>query len=109
MTTARAGHTATFMPDKKVMIAGGQNDHEVVLATTEVYDPTKETFSPGEKMFTAREGHVATAIGDRHIIITGGSTRSGVALSSTEDFDFDTGKFERESPCTRAAPGPPAF
>src|SRR5271170_1365545 len=43
MTTARAGHTATVLPDFKVLIVGGRQAHGVILASTEVYDPTTET------------------------------------------------------------------
>src|ERR1017187_8237173 len=50
MTTARGSHTATILPDFNVLIFGGKQEQGVVLATTEVYDPTTETFSPGAKM-----------------------------------------------------------
>jgi len=95
MTTARTRHSATMTPDRKVLIAGGRQEHGVVLASTEVYDPTTETFSAAGKMTTPREGHVAVLLGDQKILIAGGATRGGVALASSEEFEFDPGQFVR--------------
>ena len=93
MTTARGRHTATILPDFKVLIAGGNDQHGVVLATTEIYDPTTETFSPAAKMTVPREGHVAGSLSDGKVLIAGGATHGGMALSSCEDYDYETGKF----------------
>lgn len=93
MITARGGHTATVLPDFKILIAGGKQEHGIILASTEVYDPTTEKFSAGAKMLTAREGHIAAPLSDSKILIAGGQTRDGIALSSSEDYDDETGRF----------------
>jgi hypothetical protein len=93
MTTPRGGHTATILPDFKVLIVGGKRENGTVLATTEIYDPTTETFSPAGKMLVPREGHIAASLEDSKIVIAGGATRGGVPLSSSEDYDFETGAF----------------
>src|SRR5258706_13063273 len=71
MTTARGGHTATILPDFKVLIAGGKQEHGVVLGTTEIYDPTAETFSPAAKMAVPREGHAAASLPHGKVLIAG--------------------------------------
>jgi hypothetical protein len=93
MTGARGGQAAAFLPDFKVMITGGKDDHGQVLATTEVYDPTRATFSPGAKMHMPREGHLAVVLGDSKILVFGGATTGGTALDSSEDYDIEVGKF----------------
>lgn len=93
MTTARGGHTATILPDFKVFIAGGEDQRGNVLASTEIYDPTTETFTRAARMTVPREGHAAGALSDGKILIAGGATHGDVALASSEDYDPETGKF----------------
>src|SRR5258708_16156682 len=93
MTPAGSGHTATILPDFRVLIVGGRQSHGLILATTEVYDPTTEKFSPAGNMSVPREGHIAAVLEDSKIIVAGGMTRGGAALASSEDYDYETGKF----------------
>ncbi len=107
----RNGHTATVItsgPDAgKVLIAGGGNwvDDSPMLASTELYDPGSNVFSPGPSMSTGRAGHTATVIisgkNTGKILIAGGVNSDGVhpvaTLSSTELYDPATNTF---------APGP---
>ncbi len=45
MTSPRAGHTATLLPDGKVLITGGFTDSTPVgTDTAEIYDPAKASF-----------------------------------------------------------------
>ena len=46
MITARAGHTATILPNGMVLITGGMNGDSTVLASAELYDPVTDRFSP---------------------------------------------------------------
>ena len=50
MTIARAGHTATLLPNGKVLIAGGATDGFQPLTSAELYDLSTGTFSPAGYM-----------------------------------------------------------
>jgi len=92
MNVARGSHTATLLPDFKVLIAGGTDDKRAVLASTEVYDPTTEQFTPAGRMTVPRQGHIAAVLSDGKVLIAGGANRSG-ALASSEDYEYDTRRF----------------
>ncbi len=87
----------------RILIAGGGNwlNRYPSLASTELYDPDTNTFSPGPSMNTGRAGHTATVIlsgkNAGKILIAGGLNRDGkgavVMLSSTEIYDPSANKF----------------
>lgn len=103
----RKYHTATVITSGpnagKILIAGGGFwlDHSSSLASTELYDPDRNAFSPGPSMNTGRAGHTATVIlsgkNAGKILIAGGVKRDGkggvVMLSSTELYDPAANKF----------------
>src|SRR5262245_50795836 len=39
LATARQQHTATLLPDGRVLVAGGTDSNGVVLSSAELYDP----------------------------------------------------------------------
>jgi hypothetical protein len=59
MTATRYSHTATLLPDGRVVIAGGSGGNGA-LGATEFYDPASQTFQVGPLMRPAA-GHTATA------------------------------------------------
>ena len=72
MTVAREGHTATRLPNGKVLVTGGQNATGV-LASAEIFDPATGMFNATGNMGTARVGHTATLLKDGTVFIAGGS------------------------------------
>src|SRR5712692_9888731 len=91
MTARRAAHTATLLPNGKVLIAGGMIGDGGGLSSTEVFDPTTNTFTAAENMTVARAGHTATLLQNGKVLIAGGY--NGDYLDSAELYDPATGKF----------------
>ena len=92
MTFARQNHTATLLPDGRVLITGGVSN-DVVLDTAELYDPTTGEFSAAGNMTTTRYGHLAAVLGDGDVLIAGGFDNAGSSLASAEIFDGKSGTF----------------
>ena len=45
LTTARRSHTATLLPNGKVLVAGGADNSVGYLASAELYDPASGTWT----------------------------------------------------------------
>lgn len=85
-------HTATLLPNGKVLVAGGISGSYGWLATAELFDPTTGTWTTVAPMTTAREYHTATLLLDGTVLVVGGSGASGTLLSA-EYYDPATGKW----------------
>ncbi len=94
MTSGRAAHTGTLLPNGKVLIAGGYSPtgFSPSSATAELFDPSTGAFKPTGSMSTPRGGHTATLLPDGRVLIVGG--RNGVEdLAAAELYDPSTGAF----------------
>lgn len=95
MNTRRAAHTATLLPDGKVLIAGGfrpEGTAEIAIASAEIFDPQTNSFTPTNDMNEPRSGHTATLLPNGKVLIVGGwgpSQRTATA----ELYDPVTGEF----------------
>jgi hypothetical protein len=67
MSVPRAGHSATLLPDDRVLIVGGSTEMAV-----ELYDPESGSFSRGASMSVPRTAHTATLLNNGKVLIAGG-------------------------------------
>jgi hypothetical protein len=83
----REGHTATFLTDGKVLVAGATD-----LGEAEIFDPESGQWTPTQSMLVPRAGHTASRLQDGRILVAGGSTvdRSD-ELASAELYDPESG------------------
>ena len=90
MMLARSSHTATLLPNGKVLIAGGTS-----ARIAELYDPTTATFSATAGLMTAARGsHTATLLGNGKVLIAGGNYGMSADQPSTgELYDPSTETF----------------
>jgi hypothetical protein len=91
---ARAGHSATVLPDGRVLLAGGCGDFDAgvcrsgrVLATTVIFDPTNNERTLGPPLLHARWGHEALPRGDGTVLLVGGRGESGTPPAEIVDPD----------------------
>src|SRR5438093_3790395 len=91
LKTARFHHTATLLPDGRVLVVGGEQAH-TPLASAELYDPATGTWSATGSLSTARDSHTATLLPNGMVLVAGGrETDPGPSLASAELCDPATG------------------
>jgi hypothetical protein len=81
MNVARRSHTATLLPDGKVLIAGGGNGVSTTtsqpIQSVEIFDPATGMFTLVGNMTQKRSAHSANVLGDGTVLIAGGSNGTG--------------------------------
>ncbi|CAF4401542.1 unnamed protein product, partial [Rotaria sp. Silwood2] len=88
MFDARILHTATLLPDGRLIATGGYYNR--YLKTAEIYNPTTNTRSTISSMNTARYGHQAIYLPapSNKLLVMGGVGNNSVMLQSCELYDF---------------------
>jgi hypothetical protein len=89
MTVARSDHASMLLPDGRVLVMGG-TDSVNVLKSSELFDPSTETWRASGDMKAARRGHSATLLADGKVLVTGGFDGKA-ALATAEIYDPSTG------------------
>jgi hypothetical protein len=85
---ARAGHTATILPDGTVLVIGGADHAGVPMAAPEVIDPAAQTITAlDEGGLLARAGHSATLLTDGRVLVAGGRAAGGDVLAAAQLWD----------------------
>jgi hypothetical protein len=88
MVSARERHTATLLPDGKVLVAGGAV-LSTNMASTELYDPAKGTWVATGSMAYPRIG-TAPLLPNGKVLLTGGAVNKS-HVTSAELYDPSTG------------------
>jgi Galactose oxidase, central domain/Kelch motif len=90
---ARAVHTATLLPNGKVLVAGGAiNGGNNSIASAELYDPASGTWTATGSLTTARTRHTATLLPNGKVLVAGGfNDHSGGVRASAELYDPASG------------------
>lgn len=112
--SSRSGHTASLLPDGRVLIVGGfsvaaDGAPAQAVATTEIYDPATNSWSSTGSLTLARSGHTATVLPDGRVLVVGGESRNAAGATdltaSSEIYDPATGTWSATGPLTTGRQG----
>src|SRR5579871_2321781 len=92
MLEPRSGHTATLLPDGRVLIAGGMRRNQDFYKSAELYNPTTGKFQATGDMNERRVSPVAVLLRSGRVLIAAGWIGHG-CTDSAEIYDPSTGKF----------------
>jgi Kelch motif len=88
MVEGRGNHSATLLGDGRVLLVGGNENHEA-----ELYDPVSGAFDATGATVHHRSVHRAVLLGDGRVLILGGLAEGLDAGSPAELFDPSGGMF----------------
>lgn len=90
----RGLHTASLLPDGRVLVVGGIGDGNRGLASAEIWTPRSRTWRSVGRLHQARWNHAAVVLADGRVLVVGGwrssSAQGTEALDSTEVWDPKT-------------------
>ncbi|MFP2934254.1 Kelch repeat-containing protein [Pyxidicoccus sp. 3LG] len=94
ITQLRGSHTATLLPNGRVLLVGGVDATSggFRLESAQVYDPATGV-TTAASLTQARAGHTATALLDGRVLVVGGEGSNG-PLSTSEVYDANTGSWD---------------
>ncbi len=96
MIAPHAFHTATLLPDGRVLVAGGLVNDRLdgkVSAAAELFDPSSGKWIATRAMLGPRWGHTATLLPDGKVLVAGSYVNSSDPLASAELYDPSTGRW----------------
>src|SRR5437764_14005926 len=91
LATARYGHTATLLPNGKVLVAGGGDSFGQEFASAELYDPATGLWTATGSMSAARVNYTATLLPNGKVLVAGGLGNGGAHRGGAEHHGADRG------------------
>jgi uncharacterized delta-60 repeat protein len=92
MVAACFSHTATLLPNGKVLVAGGRDSSYAGLSSAELYDPATGMWTATGSLIAARYGHTATLLSNGKVLVAGGiGSLGGYTISKAELYDSASG------------------
>jgi len=92
LSIARGDHTATLLPNGRVLVAGGRTGSSTYTNQVELYDPATGIWTPATSMNGQRGFHTATLLLNGQVLVAGGSVSAG-QLSTVEVYDPASGNW----------------
>ena len=91
---ARTYHTMTLLQNGQVLVTGGYNVTSTIniLASAELYNPAKGSWTLTSSMHSARTGHAATLLATGQVLVAAGESSSSY-LTSAELYNPATGSW----------------
>ena len=74
MAEPRTQHTATVLPDGRILTLGGTDEAGVTRKSGEIFDPATMTATPIAPMSIERVMHTATGLADGRVFVAGGAS-----------------------------------
>jgi len=93
MLEPRSGHSATLLPNGKVLIAGGMRRNQDFYNSAELYDPATGEFASTGSMAVATVGNAAVLLKSGKVLVLGGWVK-GDTTDLAESYNPATGRFE---------------
>ncbi len=98
MSRGHTGHTATLLPNGRLLVAGGD---DATGASAELFDPASGTWTLTGSLASPRSGHSATLLPNGKVLVAGGNL-AGQTLASSELYDPATGLWSSAGNMTHA-------
>jgi hypothetical protein len=93
MATPRALHTASILPDGRVIAIGGYDRNGAVLSSTEIWDSTTGLWVAGPSLAIGRAWHTADVLVSGRVLVVGGIINAGTGTNSSVEYDPGSNTF----------------
>src|SRR5204862_2660219 len=96
LNVGRYIHTATLLPNGKVLVVGGKDPASKTICTPELFDPLSGNWTTNNAgpLVVRRYSHTATLLPGGKVLVAGGAVRDSVApaspISQVEQYDYPT-------------------
>jgi hypothetical protein len=90
MAKDRQAHTATMLPNGRVLVVGGEDSSGTRLSSVEIYDPATGTWTATGALANGRKWHTANLLPNGKVLVVGGAGNA-VYPADAELYDPATG------------------